>query len=341
MRWRHEKLSDISTEKQSIPERPTNIIELFRYFKQYKKGLSTAAPKADIPRTEVYTSFTLVALWSIVGLIFFGVGLTFYLIGMGAITTDYREDELTIMRGAGFFFGLPGVFLLMKGLFIAPRATANRILPPWRKKSYWSSGRVTELHPPTLRRIVGFFIVVTVFFGTFLYMVTGGEIRENAFRGPGVFLIPFAGIFYLALLYGLLRAIKYQPSYLQHTGEYIDPTSPLDVALHCPGGLDQFETLAISLAYVHQWEESKNKSQYTVNDVKHHQEKELVGTDYPMNILPLPLRVQFDFPDESTFVTDFDSRTRKFWALSFHGKTAGVDYRAQFILPVFVEATDG
>ena len=260
----------------------------------------------------------------ITGLLLATGGLLLYLL------TDPEHKDREVLCGSAVVLGCFGLIAILNGLHKCCFAVRMRLRKhPWQRTRYWSKdGCIEELCKPNA---IATGIGVLIFGGLSALIIFSISFL--------VFLLPL-GI----CLYFFLRAIKYSASHLQiDTPYFFQPGQRFIASLRCPKGVDMIEAMTVRLAFVRQEEVHVGSagqgggSRYTVSKTIHTESKTYGSECFPCGRLSEDFQFEFDLPEELTGSTDIESdmRSRSIWVLLIHAITPGVDYRSQFLLPIF------
>jgi hypothetical protein len=304
------------------------IIEQLRELAPARVQEALKGDDSSIPhiRPEATVGHSMVLL--ITGLLLGTGGLLIYLL----VDSEHKDRE--VLCGCAAVLGCVGLIAILNGLlkfFFSARMRLRK--HPWQRTRYWSKdGCIEELCKP---HAIATGIGVLIFGGLSALIIFSISFL--------VFLIPL-GI----CVYFFLRAIKYSASHLQIDEPYFfQPGQRFVASLHCPRGIDMIESMTVRLAFVRQesvYVRSAGQgggSRYMVSKPAHSETKDYGSECFSGGRLPEGFQIEFDLPEERTWSTEMegDMRSRSIWVLLIHAKTPGVDYRSQFLLPIFTTST--
>lgn len=267
---------------------------------------------------------------------FVGAGIAIILMGTGHIPVEGKNASDATIIGFGCFFAGAGAALLLHGLIQLPAGLRAKTTPPWLRRSCWKGRTVEELRKPSVMRCLIGTTIVVGFFTPFCMFFFG----EGIEGGPWLF-IGFMAIFFTVVLYGWIRALKYAPSTLRLAETPLRPAGLLEVELHCERPPTVPNGLTATVYYVEQYTVRTGSGKNSSTSTRHRSLGEYAVTiapeDCPVGVLPTPLSLRFDLGDDPSRDTDWASKKPHFWLLRIHASTPGVDYRCDFLLPVFTE----
>jgi len=278
---------------------------------------------------------------------FLGAGIFIILLGLGVIPSD--ENKFHVSRGLvasfGMLFFLAGVSLLIHGLLSILKqnkvdsARNERPGELWYSDYPWDptgiKGRGFEQLMKRLYACAG----ITVFLIPFHWLAFI-EAKILIFQiSIGLFELILFGV-WLHWFYLLFQYLKHGRSYLRFDqfpfflGEklkvYLESSRPIR-------GLKELELILRCVQEAYETRGSGENRRMVVVSYQIFAEKKKFDDAqiYQQDVLRLP--VEFQLPADKEYAGSLSARPPRFWEIEVKAQTPGIDYRANFFVPVYVK----
>jgi hypothetical protein len=289
------------------------------------------------------------------GLPFFGVGLFLLVVAFGGIPTKAGggDPPLLLLLLVAIVFGGPGLFLIGHGVGMLRKKwrwkASRKDHPgePWTWDHQWDQAGAS--HGGAAETLGGFVVVLflTAFMAPFNYVFLWMEFTPIAVLVIGIFdLITLVA--WGAFLYSVVQRLKYG------TSRFLFSTFPFFLGESVEGRLvdtPRFQgaaKFAVALRCVEQAFESHGRSNAVVcyslfEDARSFEPGSLdFGGGEPARFFQLfrkvdagaTLDLSFSLPADCP-ATTLSAAPPRYWELEVKAETAGVDYTATFLLPVY------
>ena len=252
---------------------------------------------------------------------------------------DLRPGMLAIKAMFGLIFGGVGFGIIGGMIFLKRSGAEQEVLEqahpdePWKWQEDWAAGMIKSNRGAgavglTLFALFWNAISWTVF-GAFMMSDEPDEWWAMLFVSlfPLVGLCLAGGAVYLWLAYRRWGISTFEMAEVPGV-----VGGKLAGVVHAPGGLKPAEGFAVTLSCIRKVESGSGEDRSTRDDILWQTDaviiRELVEDDPTATIIPVEFYIPY-----STQPTDDDSRTR--WEVGVHAKVPGIDYRAEFVVPVF------
>ncbi len=276
--------------------------------------------------------------------------LPFLVAGIGCLV----KGVLTYMEKPEFteeviaMFGVGGIFTLVGGGFIAGvfyakrKAAEDKVFQdanpdtPWLWQQNWAEGRIKSSTPITMFILWLFAIVFSGFGSVIIFKLD--EMTDESKLAYLVLLFPLVGvIMFIQAIYATLRWIKYGRVYCDLV------TKPGVIGGWFQGiiwakiNMAPGENVKALITCYHCYTSGSGDNRSSHRNVKWQetftipQERMMVQND---GTLAIPVKVYI--PRDCKPTTPASPEDRFEWELSVEAEVAGIDFKADFIIPVFV-----
>jgi hypothetical protein len=250
----------------------------------------------------------------------------------------------------GGVFTLVGLLILLGVRFAARTAARTEALQaqnpgkPWMWRDDWASGVIKDSNKGTT---IGLWVVTLIWnavsFPTAL-LVVRPELAKGNQLALLILLFPLVGvILFLSAIYQTLRSMKFGTSTCHLERPPIVPGRSFRGDIQLSTDAVPANGYRLRIASIHAVTTGSGKSRSTTEHLLW--DEEIVVDASAAMRSPMGTRVPFQFatPPDAHVTDDSDSSDRYFWRLFASAELPGVDYAAQFEMPVFQtgEAVDG
>lgn len=240
-----------------------------------------------------------------------------------------------IIYGMAALFGGAGLLLWVPHAFaVAARLRQDRRAKqfprePWRADRSWNSKGDRQRPVSDALGSLVFFAFMALFLAPFHWWMWAET------WWPGVAIVALFDLFLLAGLaywaYTVGRSLKYGAARIAYDQFPFFLGEPLGVSLMCRGGFERFDRLTVTVRFVKVKIESKdNRSDKVCH--QHWAEERVFERALLAGVAELPL--SFQLPEG-----DYDSRLGddppRYWEIEAKGEAPGIDFAAQFLLPIY------
>ena len=260
---------------------------------------------------------------------------------LGFISTKVEAEDGRLFASLFALFWLfAAVSFLKKGRAdIAEAARIDRrknMAPdqPWYWDHRWDSGGISEGVAQSLKGMTRKLAVLSVVFGSFSWFVFYSSRMENA---PDLFRMITVGIdlvligFWCHLGYRTLRYFKYGDSRLNFETFPFFLDEILRVSLVLPRAMQasQLEIRLLAIEERYEWRNVNGKRKVVVECYQHYEHAQKVAVEAGAVELPIELPLPAAPETRLSLVPPF------YWVLAVSAETPGIDYSAEFLLPIY------
>jgi hypothetical protein len=271
--------------------------------------------------------------------------LPFFLAGLGVTIAALNRPE----RGMPFYMQLVfgSVFMLVAvsggtaaffGMKSAARTAARRAEhpeSPWMWRDDWAQRTARERSAALGYGLLLFGLIWTLLSSMVVLPVKAEFAKGNHIALIGL-IFPVVGVFVLlAAAYQIMRRMKYGAPPMQLESLPIEPgrtfrcTVPAKLTEVPEAGID------VKLTLVNRITTGSGKNSSTREEVKWADEKKVERGAAMPSMIGLMIPVSFAIPHNEHPTDDTDSRNCWVWRLRLSAEVPGVDYAAEYELPVF------
>lgn len=270
---------------------------------------------------------------------FVGFGLFAANEGVNRIASGTEQGVFMLIFGV-VFAGLPVAILLAgrrgkQGLSSEEERQARHPDEPWLWDEAWADG---QIHCSNRGGMIASWVFALVWngFSWPLLSVLPREMERNHTAALFVLLFPVAG---LGLLVWAVRATLRWRRFGASTFDLAHVPGVLggELAgtLHVGGGLLGARELKARLACIRRYVSGSGKNRSTHEDVLWTEEQRLPGSGLARGPHGLALPVRIAIPFDCRPSDPLESKDRVLWRLELRAEVPGVDYHAQFEVPIF------
>lgn len=274
---------------------------------------------------------------------FFVAGCAALVMGSNGMQRGEKNAHIGIIVGSIFL--LVSTLMAVGLLYGVKRAKVadqkRRVQPdkPWLWREDWAQGIVRSEGKATVWFVCGFaFIWNAISWG--ILFAAWGEITGGKEKGVYfVFLFPFVGLFLLWwAVYSFLQHLKFGTSTFRMLANPGVLGGTLRGAVEIPLQVSPPEGFKVRLLCVHQYSTGSGKNRSTHEDTQWEDEKvitkDILSHDRTRTGVPVFFNIPYNLPRSC-------ESPRYIWKLQISADIPGIDYQAEFHVPVFkTEASD-
>ncbi len=246
--------------------------------------------------------------------------------------------HITVLIGAGVFI-LSGILLIIGGFYFSSRQKRMEQLKaqfpqaPWRWRPEWENGRIVSSNLTLVLVLFGFAVFWSLVTAPLLFLLPE-EIRSGNSAAAFGYVLPLSGLgLWVVAIYNFIRWKKYGNSVLQLPDERGKVGGTLRATAHLPSNLVPEGSVRITLMSVERINEQVGNKRSTQEVTLWQVEQ---SRDASSSSLRVGLPIEFAVPAECQPTSADSSNNPEFaWKLMIEVPTAGVDFSAQFSVPVF------
>lgn len=252
----------------------------------------------------------------------------------------YRQLPWQLMAFFTLFgatFGAAGLGLLTAGVIgtlRGPRLCVANDDEPWRARSDWAARRIL---PKTSAWVAPAVLTVVALWWWLSIAPLLSILSEQLGQRFNPWLVlpllcPILGLVWIAMLiYTTLRASKFGDSYFELAGETGVVGGQLAGVVRIPAAVDASQGFCVRLTALEFIQRPKHSSTEALWQEEQFVSQPLVDPAGRTTAVPVLFAVPFDAPETS----GADGNRNIHWELEVSAATSGVDYLAQFAVPVF------
>ncbi|HQE83137.1 MAG TPA: DUF3592 domain-containing protein [Candidatus Hydrogenedentes bacterium] len=256
-----------------------------------------------------------------------------------------RPEMLMLYGIFGLVFGGAGIGMICFAVYGWKTVRADDHLrerfpgQPWQWNQAWAKGTVTC----STRTAAAFAVVFAGFWNLISFslaiFIVPQALREDKAAGLLVLLFPAVGIALAAwAIVAAMRWLKYGDSIFQMAAVPGVIGGQLAGVIHTNVNLRPEECVKLVLSCIRSWTTGSGKNRETRESVLWQDSREIQRESLQQGMARSAIPVQFTIPFDAQGTSDDDPNDRILWRLEAEAATAGVDYKAQFEVPVFKTA---
>lgn len=306
--------------------------------------MSTVLPESSPASSKDPSPFAMLGCMVLFGLPFFVVGVGAISAAMGVWSLPNQTEDASMLGWFGVVFAGAGLILFGIGFYVFRRGReraalrAEHPVSPWMWRKDWASGRI----PDQTGAQTGAMLVFTLLWNVFVIPIFVFVLR----KGEAIPVLIFLGLFVLiglALLFGavhaLLRRGKFRKSYFAMTTLPGRPGQALRGAIETTITFDSQMgegAFVVKLLCVNRVTTGSGKNSTTSEHTRWEAESRVPFTNctpgaYGGSMVP----VRFDIPEDALRTNDDTPRNAILWKLQATAELPGIDYHAEWEVPVY------
>ncbi len=277
------------------------------------------------------------------GLFFAGMGSFF----LAMMLLGKMEDEGDVWVGyvVSSVFIAVGLGIAGGGIIGWKKSKTNAILAaqhpddPWVLNKQWASGRIKDSNAAGAMGMLFF----ALFWNAISWTITIAFFREGKQEEEAamyfVLLFPFVGIFIAwSALHALLKWFKFGSSVFEMAEVPGVIGGQLGGIIRAKAGVRPREGIKLALQCIFKKVTGSGKNQRTHEETLWEKEQLVPQSDLQASGMHSLIPVFFDIPYECKPTEEISPSQEHYWKLSATAKLDGIDYAADFVVPVFKTA---
>lgn len=261
--------------------------------------------------------------------------------GEAVLFLEIDEDEQFMLMLMGAIFGGAGALVFVAGAFGVVRAVRRKTIAapddaPWMSRPEWREREIVCSKRNAMYGLwlFGFLWGIPSFAGTY-FVWTDADAAGDPVRFI-VLLFPLVGLAVLAgAVYMTMQHLKYGVSRFRMASMPGVIGGALSGIIQVDRHIEPEDGFHLSLRCIRRYTTGSGKNRSTREDTvweeKRTMRRELLDTDRTRTVIP----VLFGIPYAAEQTTAMGGGNGILWRLLAHARTPGVDYAAQFDVPVF------
>jgi hypothetical protein len=243
---------------------------------------------------------------------------------------DLRGGFLALKLTMALLFGLVGFGLLIGAVIAKRKAKRQQVVAadkpdaPWLWRDDWKTGRI--------RSAAGYealFVTLFAFFWNAIswpvFLIVMNDRQKAPLLVVGAFPLIGCGLMAWAA-YVWLRRLKWGVSEFEMAAVPGVIGGPLAGFIHAPAGIQPADGFVLHLRCVRRTSDGENTSEKTIWEDEKRIVRDLTTSDGQHTLIPVQFTIPYDQPSSGDPVK---------WKLRVQAKVTGVDYNAEFEVPVF------
>ncbi len=279
----------------------------------------------------------------VVGIPFAAIGTFAILIAADVVPSDEYQIHVPhwVLGCFGSIFVFTGCFMIVTGWLAArrrsrlKRASQRHNTDSWIADYAWDQSKISSSERRSLIHMCSGIVFVGVFLVPFNWWAFQANQHELLLIAVvGVFDVLLVGMIYKSA-YMLTRHFKYGVSQLNFTTFPFFLGETLTADFSNSVGIGACQTITIELRCIQERYEVRGRDDsQSVVCYKTYDDTQTIDGPGTYRSGDAPLRFSFPLPDDAQ-ETDLATRPPRYWELEIVAETAGIDFKAIFLVPVY------
>lgn len=240
----------------------------------------------------------------------------------------------------GLLFAFAGVGMVAGATWAIRKSSADAArraaMPsePWRWRDDWSAGYARDENAKSVKGLWAFSILWTSV-SCLIFIPLSDEVQRNKLAWIAL-IFPAIGVLLIyACIYTTLRSRKYGRPTLQLGGVPFSPGGRVNATLRARIADVPPDGFEVKFSNVRRWVQGSGKNATTREEVLWEESRTVpAGAMMPgAELASLP--ITFAIPSAAQPTDETDVRDRKLWRIDVTAKMPGIDFAAQFEIPIF------